>query len=54
MRDLGMSGNTQSGFTLIEALVAILILSLGLLGVAAVQLKAMQELIYRTSVLWLL
>ncbi|MFC3290526.1 type IV pilus modification protein PilV [Modicisalibacter luteus] len=37
-----MSGNTQSGFTLIEALVAILILSLGLLGVAAVQLKAMQ------------
>lgn len=30
------------GFTLIEALVALLILSIGLLGVAAMQLKALQ------------
>lgn len=32
----------QRGFTLIEALVAVLVLSFGLLGVAAMQLKAMQ------------
>ena len=32
----------QSGFTLIEALVALLVLSIGLLGVAAMQLKALQ------------
>lgn len=38
-----MKGNKQSGFTLIEALVAVLILSVGLLGVAAMQLKAMQS-----------
>ena len=38
-----MKGNKHSGFTLIEALVAVLILSVGLLGVAAMQLKAMQS-----------
>lgn len=32
----------QRGFTLIEALVALLVLSIGLLGVAAMQLKALQ------------
>ncbi|MGM0985152.1 MAG: type IV pilus modification protein PilV [Pseudomonadota bacterium] len=32
----------QDGFTLIEALVALLVLSIGLLGVAAMQLKALQ------------
>ena len=37
-----MNGCIQKGFTLVEALVAILVLSLGLLGVAAMQLKAMQ------------
>lgn len=33
----------QSGFTLLEALIAVLVLSFGLLGVAAMQLKAMQS-----------
>lgn len=33
---------TQSGFTLLEALVALLVLSIGMLGVAAMQLKALQ------------
>lgn len=32
----------QSGFTLIEALVALVVLSIGMLGVAAMQLKALQ------------
>ncbi|QTF92463.1 type IV pilus modification protein PilV [Halomonas sp. BM-2019] len=32
----------QKGFTLIEALVALLVLSIGLLGVAAMQLNALQ------------
>ncbi|MDR5907155.1 type IV pilus modification protein PilV [Franzmannia qiaohouensis] len=32
----------QSGFTLIEALIALLVLSIGMLGVAAMQLKALQ------------
>ncbi|WP_355661988.1 type IV pilus modification protein PilV [Halomonas salifodinae] len=34
---------SQDGFTLLEALIAILVLSFGLLGVAAMQLKAMQS-----------
>lgn len=33
----------QQGFTLIEALVALLVLSIGMLGVAAMQLKAVQS-----------
>lgn len=32
----------QTGFTLVEALVALLVLSIGLLGAAAMQLKALQ------------
>ncbi|WP_340162902.1 type IV pilus modification protein PilV [Billgrantia tianxiuensis] len=35
--------DAQSGFTLLEALVAILVLSIGLLGVAAMQLRALQS-----------
>jgi type IV pilus assembly protein PilV len=41
-RGLGLSRQTESGFTLIEALIALLVLSIGLLGVAAMQLKALQ------------
>ncbi|EWG98735.1 type IV pilus modification protein PilV [Halomonas sp. BC04] len=33
----------QTGFTLIEALIALVVLSIGLLGVAAMQLKALQS-----------
>lgn len=33
----------QEGFTLIEALIAVLVLSIGLLGVAAMQLRALQS-----------
>ena len=33
----------QRGFTLIEALVALLVLSIGLLGVAAMQIEALQS-----------
>jgi type IV pilus assembly protein PilV len=33
----------QFGFTLLEVLIAVLVLSLGLLGVAAMQLKALQS-----------
>lgn len=36
------NSGSQSGFTLIEALVALLVLSIGMLGVAAMQLKALQ------------
>lgn len=38
-----VAGKRQHGFTLIEALVAVLILSIGLLGAAAMQLKALQS-----------
>ncbi|MBR2512529.1 MAG: type IV pilus modification protein PilV [Halomonas sp.] len=34
---------TQRGFSLIEALIALLVLSIGLIGVAAMQLKALQS-----------
>ncbi|MCE9663018.1 type IV pilus modification protein PilV [Halomonas sp. M5N1S17] len=34
---------SQTGFTLIEALIALVVLSIGLLGVAAMQLKALQS-----------
>ena len=33
----------QTGFTLVEALIALLVLSIGLLGVAAMQLRALQS-----------
>lgn len=33
----------QEGFTLVEALVALVVLSIGLLGVAAMQVKALQS-----------
>lgn len=35
--------NAQRGFSLIEALIALVILSIGLMGVAAMQLKALQS-----------
>lgn len=38
-----LSGRLSRGFTLLEALVALLVLSFGLLGVAAMQLKAVQS-----------
>ncbi|MCO7247867.1 type IV pilus modification protein PilV [Halomonas sp. Mc5H-6] len=34
---------SQRGFSLVEALIALLVLSLGLMGVAAMQLKALQS-----------
>ncbi|WP_280553743.1 prepilin-type N-terminal cleavage/methylation domain-containing protein [Halomonas sp. 25-S5] len=37
-----MKSISNRGFTLVEALVALVILSIGLLGVAAMQLKALQ------------
>lgn len=38
-----MTAKRQRGFTLIEALIALLVLSIGLLGVAAMQLNALQS-----------
>ncbi len=38
-----MNRHAQSGFTLLEALIALLVLSIGLLGVAAMQLRALQS-----------
>lgn len=38
-----MTVKLQRGFTLIEALIALLVLSIGLLGVAGMQLKALQS-----------
>lgn len=38
-----MIASRQRGFTLVEALVALLVLSIGLLGVAAMQLKSLQS-----------
>lgn len=50
--DLKNNSPISSGFTLIEALIAVLVLSIGLLGVAAMQLKAMQsaQVAYQRSV----
>lgn len=39
---MGLFSTRQRGFTLIEALVALLVLSIGMLGVAAMQLKSLQ------------
>ncbi|MGR2740421.1 type IV pilus modification protein PilV [Billgrantia sp. Q4P2] len=38
-----MRRHAQSGFTLVEALIAVLVLSIGLLGVAGMQLRALQS-----------
>lgn len=35
--------NSQRGFSLLEALIALVVLSIGLIGVAAMQLKALQS-----------
>lgn len=43
MRVYKVYKHPQSGFTLLEALIAVLVLSFGLLGVAAMQLKSMQS-----------
>ncbi|MDI5922439.1 type IV pilus modification protein PilV [Halomonas sp. LR5S13] len=42
----------EGGFTLLEALLAVLVLSIGLLGVAGMQLKAMQsaQVAYQRSI----
>lgn len=38
-----VNGKSQRGVTLIEVMIAVLVLSIGLLGVAAMQLKALQS-----------
>lgn len=40
---MGQSMLRQRGFSLIEALIALVVLSMGLMGVAAMQLKALQS-----------
>ncbi len=37
------SGKTSAGFTLIEVLIAVVVLSIGLLGLASLQLNSMQQ-----------
>ena len=39
----GKSNNSQRGFTLIEVMVAMLIVSVGILGVAGIQLVSLQQ-----------
>ncbi len=48
----GIGGDRQKGFTLLEVLIAVLVLSIGLLGVAAMQMKSMQSahLSYQRSI----
>jgi type IV pilus assembly protein PilV len=41
--EIDVNRNHTKGFTLVEALVALLVLSIGLLGVAALQLTALQN-----------
>ncbi|RBW48199.1 type IV pilus modification protein PilV [Marinobacter sp. F3R11] len=43
-----LSGKPQGGFTMIEVLVAVLVLAIGLLGVAGVQLVSMQQTVNST------
>jgi len=38
-----MSGHVQSGFTMIEILITVLVLSIGLLGLAALQVTGLKE-----------
>jgi len=46
------AGGQQSGFSLIEALIALLVLSIGMLGAAAMQLNALQgaHMAYQRSI----
>lgn len=39
-----VSGKSQSGFSMVEVLVAVIILAVGLLGVAGVQLASLQQI----------
>lgn len=43
MKKLNKSVNIQKGFTLIEAMISLFILSFGLLGLAATQMSSMQS-----------
>jgi type IV pilus assembly protein PilV len=43
MRHIGKSTNVQRGMTLVEALVALVVLSIGLLGVAALQVASLRN-----------
>jgi type IV pilus assembly protein PilV len=43
MRHIGTSTNVQRGMTLVEALVALVVLSIGLLGVAALQVTSLRN-----------
>lgn len=42
----------QQGFSLIEVLIALVVLAFGLMGVAAMQIKALQSATEGTSARW--